>query len=348
MQIKVSAIVPVYNTEQYLVRCVDSLLRQTMKEMQIILVDDGSVDRSAALCDEYAARDERVLAIHQKNQGPAMARNAGLVQAKGEFVGFVDSDDYVLPEMFERLYEKAADLGADMALSGLRQVGGNLFASNEDVEICCFKKQEIFSGDTGRKKLLLGTVGSLPHEKQDSRYNFSVCKNIYKRKVIEEKGIRFEPERNLEDVLFALNFIPCIKLAVGVPGAFYCYCRNRASLSKAYQKGQFRQTREKAAEICRRLEKIVPEAEFRIYTDRMLQARARVAIVQEIQYAIERGERKKELYRKLKEICRDEELSGLLLRYPWHKLPVKQAIFACAMRYQMVRVLCLLTCLKQK
>lgn len=348
MKVKVSVIVPVYNTEQYLPRCIDSLLGQTLNELQIILVDDGSVDHSATLCDRYALQDERVQVIHQENQGSGMARNAGLAHARGEFIGFVDSDDYVLPEMFEKLYEKASQLEADMALSGLRQVDGNLFESKGEKEISCFKKQEIFFGSTGWKQLLLGTVGSLPHEEQDSNYNFSVCKNIYSRRIIEEKGIRFESERELEDVIFSLDFIPHVRLAVGVPGAFYCYCRNKSSLSRTYQKEQFKQTKKTALEICRRLEKVIPETEFRIYTDRMLQARARVAIVHEIRYAREHGVEKKVLYATLKGICRDEELSRLLRRYPWYKLPVKQAAFACAMRYQMVRGLCLLTWLKER
>ncbi len=351
MKAKVSIIVPVYNMEQYLPRCMESLLRQTMKELQIILVDDGSTDQSAALCDRYAAQDERVLSVHQKNQGPGMARNTGLTYAKGEFIGFVDSDDYVLPEMFERLYEKAAELGADMALSGMRQVGGNLFEGNGEKEICCFQKQEIFWGSTSWKQLLLGTVGSLPHEEQDSSYNFSVCKNIYSRKIIKENNILFESEKKEyleEDIFFALDFIPYIKLAVGVPGAFYCYVRKESSRSRSYQGDPFKRAKKLALEICKRLKQIMPEAEFQIYTDRMFQARARVAIVEKIRYARECGIEKRVLYGTLKEVCRDEELSGTLRRYPWYKLPVKQALFACAMRYRMVRALYLLTWLKER
>ena len=112
---KVSIIVPVYKVEPYLAECVDSLLRQTYREIEVILVDDGSPDNCGAMCDEYALRDSRVKVIHQKNQGPSVARNAGLDIAAGEFVGFVDSDDLVSEEYVEYLLKIAIENNANMA-----------------------------------------------------------------------------------------------------------------------------------------------------------------------------------------------------------------------------------------
>lgn len=116
----ISVIVPVYNTKAYLGRCVDSLLRQTYRDLEIILVDDGSTDGSGELCDSYAAGDERVRVFHKENGGSSSARNLGLDKAAGEYVGFVDSDDYVDPDMYERLYAgireyrvRAAQIGRD-------------------------------------------------------------------------------------------------------------------------------------------------------------------------------------------------------------------------------------------
>lgn len=101
---KVSVIVPVYNTEKHLHRCVDSLIKQTLSDIEIILVDDGSTDKSGIICDDYAAQDARVHVIHQQNGGVSSARNTGLAAASGEFIGFVDSDDWVELEMYESLY----------------------------------------------------------------------------------------------------------------------------------------------------------------------------------------------------------------------------------------------------
>ena len=100
---KVSVIVPVYNMEKYLSRCVDSILAQTYKNLEVILVDDGSKDSSPAICDQYSERDSRVKVVHKENGGLSSARNAGLDVATGDYIGFVDSDDYISPEMYSVL-----------------------------------------------------------------------------------------------------------------------------------------------------------------------------------------------------------------------------------------------------
>ncbi len=102
--IKVSIIVPIFNIESYLPRCIDSLITQTLKDIEIILVGDGSTDSCGSICDEYADRDDRILVIHKENGGLSDARNAGIDVAQGDFIGFVDGDDAVMPEMFEALY----------------------------------------------------------------------------------------------------------------------------------------------------------------------------------------------------------------------------------------------------
>lgn len=104
MNYKVSIIVPVYNTEKYLKKCVESLIQQTLSDIQIILVDDGSKDASGRICDDFAAGDERIQVIHKVNGGVSSARNAGLEIAQGEYVGFVDADDWVEPEAMSELY----------------------------------------------------------------------------------------------------------------------------------------------------------------------------------------------------------------------------------------------------
>lgn len=114
MQPQISVIVPVYNTEPYLKPCLDSLLAQTVPGLEILLVDDGSTDRSGAICDEYAEKDPRLTVIHQANGGVASARNAGLEAARGEWLGFVDADDWVEPDMFSGLLELALRTGADI------------------------------------------------------------------------------------------------------------------------------------------------------------------------------------------------------------------------------------------
>lgn len=119
MSTKVSVVVPVYNVEKYLNRCVKSIQNQTLKEIEIILVNDGSTDHSGAMCDEFATLDERIQVIHKENGGLTSAWKAGVERAQSDFVGFVDSDDWIDLDMFEKLYEKAVETNADLTICGL-------------------------------------------------------------------------------------------------------------------------------------------------------------------------------------------------------------------------------------
>lgn len=116
---KISVIVPVYRVEPYLNRCVQSIVDQTYRNLEIILVDDGSPDNCPAICDAWAAKDPRIKVIHKENGGLSDARNAGLAAAAGEYIGFLDSDDWVSPEMYQLLYENMAEHDSDIAACGV-------------------------------------------------------------------------------------------------------------------------------------------------------------------------------------------------------------------------------------
>lgn len=113
----ISVIIPVYKVEKYLNQCVESVLTQSLSDIEVILVDDGSPDNCPDMCDAYAAMDARIRVIHQKNLGLAGARNTGFRIAKGEYVAFLDSDDYVLPDAFAKLHAKAVEYDADIVFS---------------------------------------------------------------------------------------------------------------------------------------------------------------------------------------------------------------------------------------
>ena len=114
----ISVIVPIYRVEPYLRQCVKSILDQTYRDIEVLLIDDGSPDRCGEICDEYARKDNRVRVFHTENQGLSAARNLGLREAKGEFIGFVDSDDWIEPDMYEVLLKRMQDTGADIGVSG--------------------------------------------------------------------------------------------------------------------------------------------------------------------------------------------------------------------------------------
>lgn len=119
---KISIIVPVYNVEKYLEKCVRSILAQTFTDFELILVDDGSPDSSGAMCDQFAKQDERVKVIHKENGGLSDARNAGIEIATGEYLGFIDSDDYIADDMYELLYTNIVKEDADLSICGIYDV----------------------------------------------------------------------------------------------------------------------------------------------------------------------------------------------------------------------------------
>ncbi len=115
----ISIIVPVYNVQLFLRECIDSLITQTYPNLEIILVDDGSTDASGEICDEYASKDERIIVVHKQNGGLSEARNIGIDKATGRYIGFVDSDDWISPDMYERLWKRITTGNHDIAVCGL-------------------------------------------------------------------------------------------------------------------------------------------------------------------------------------------------------------------------------------
>lgn len=124
---KVSVVVPIYNVEKYLEECVDSILAQTLKDIEVILVDDGSPDGSPAIVDKYAKQDKRVVAVHRKNGGYSKAVNYGIEIAKGEYIGIIESDDWIEPDMYEKLYESATTYNTDVAKAEFYLYNSTLF-----------------------------------------------------------------------------------------------------------------------------------------------------------------------------------------------------------------------------
>ena len=336
-QPKVSIVVPVYNTEKYLRRCMDSITNQTLKDIEIIIIDDGSKENCAALCDEISKTDSRIKVVHKENGGLGFARNSGIEAATGEYIGFVDSDDYIERSMYETLYNAAKKNNADLCLSGICFVGGNMFSKlGTDTKKVYFEEETVFKKED-MKKLLLGVVGALPHEPDDSRYGVSVCKNIFKTSVIRERKIEFLSERKIlsEDTLFMVDFIKSSQSAVGVPGAYYCYCRNEDSLSKSYNKERFEKSIVFLDELEKRISDTVKKEEYKIYLDRLTQGFGRILCSQEIMHARDEKIKFSHLKKRLKEICTEDKIQNVLKSYPWYRLPVKQAAFAFTMKYKL-------------
>ena len=184
-QHKVSVIIPVYKTEPYLRKCVDSVVNQTYRNLEIILVDDGSPDGCGAICDEYASKDDRVKAIHQENGGASRARNAGLDVATGDYVGFVDSDDWIEPDMYELLLNNALAYQAEISMCGETMYEG---------------ETESNGSPTNGETVVLDRITALKLTADGGSMGM-IWNKIFCRSVIED--VRFDPNYPCsEDLLF--------------------------------------------------------------------------------------------------------------------------------------------------
>jgi glycosyltransferase involved in cell wall biosynthesis len=187
----VSVIVPVYNVEKYLCKCLDSIIQQTYKDLEIILVDDGSTDSSGLICDDYAAHDNRVHVIHKKNEGLSEARNSGLEICSGDYIGFVDSDDWIATDMFEKLVKFVKCENLDVAMCGVADVWPEHVVKTPSF-----------------KKVILTNVNDIISEILVNRHGgtaIPVWCRIYKSSLF--KTVKFEKERFYEDGFYLLKWI---------------------------------------------------------------------------------------------------------------------------------------------
>lgn len=207
----ISVIVAVYNIEEYLPRCVDSILAQTYRQLEIILVDDGSKDRSGQICDDYAARDARIRVIHKKNGGLSDARNAGLDIAAGAYIGFVDGDDWIEPDMYYAMYEACKAAGAQMAACRYKQI----------------TKSGIIDASGGNSVSLSRVEALEIYVTGDERYQIynSVWSKLFARTLIQD--MRFPVGKNSEDIMFTTKAFCRIERLAYLDKAYYNYVLDR-------------------------------------------------------------------------------------------------------------------------
>lgn len=208
-KIKVSIIVPVYNVEKYLKRCLDSITNQTLKELEIICINDGSTDNSLKILKQYAHKDKRISIINKQNEGLSVARNTGMEAASGEYIGFVDSDDWVDLNYFEKLYTAAEKYNCDMAASGIIR----LHKWNKKFHL---KFEEEKVADNTDEKFEICDVPELSY----------VWNKIYKRESFMSKNLRFEEGIFFEDVIMTPKILYSLGKLVTVPDTYYYYWRN--------------------------------------------------------------------------------------------------------------------------
>lgn len=232
MKPKISIIVPVYNVELYLKRCIDSLVNQTIKEIEIILVDDESTDNCPQICDEYALRDNRIQVIHKKNGGLGYARNSGLEIATGEYVTFVDSDDFMSLGAYEMVY----DIASTQHLDACYFKACRFMQDGTTFPMPSVYKHFSAEGKNEISSFLLDMVGPKPEEKVDEKFSMSVCMGIFRLELLKEHHLCFVSERKIasEDLIFSVDFLQYARKIRVVPYILYHYFINPNSITTTY------------------------------------------------------------------------------------------------------------------
>ena len=223
---QVSVIIPIYNMEKYLARCLDSVVNQTLKDIEIICVDDGSEDRSPEILSQYAVKDERIKVITQANRGVSCARNAGLESAKGRYIGFVDSDDWIEPETYEMALGKMTEYpDVGFVCWGIRGVPG------EDGESFLKHKKPYMTAIEGKRELN-DYICLLTKE--------NACDKLFKREIIQQNNIRFPQEILFgEDRCFVWCYFASCRYAYFLDRYFYCYFKRKNSATGLSEQKKF-------------------------------------------------------------------------------------------------------------
>ncbi len=211
---KISVIVPVYNSSKYLRKCIESILNQTYKNLEIILVNDGSMDESGIICDEYAAKDDRIIAIHQQNAGASVARNRGLDICTGNYIGFVDGDDWIAENMYEFLYTALLNYNADISICGYYiedEKNGVYGARNDNGEVTVYDSRE-----------------AIREVIKDEKIYSNFWDKLYRREMFRE--LRFRKGIILEDIATMYKIFMHAKKIVACNVPQYYYYQRKDSL----------------------------------------------------------------------------------------------------------------------
>lgn len=218
MRPMVSIVVPIYNAEQYLRRCVDSILNQEYTDFELLLVNDGSTDASGDICEEYGDRDPRVIVIQKENTGVSDSRNRALDRARGKYLQFLDSDDWITPDATRLFVRAAEEYGCDMVISDFYRVVGERLSTKGDIEEEGVLTREEFAAHM--------------MENPADFYYGVLWNKLYRRDIVEEHNLRMDTDINwCEDFMFNLEYIRYAKVFYALHAPIYYYVKRKGSLA---------------------------------------------------------------------------------------------------------------------
>ncbi len=210
---KISIVVPIYNVEKYLKKCIDSIRVQTFEDFELLLVDDGSPDNCGEICDRYAKEDSRIKVIHKKNGGLSDARNAGIDIARGDYIGFIDSDDFIENDMYQTLYDLVKNADADMAVCGVYNV---------------YTQKTVTQYD-GDETFVCNNEEAFNYILQGTKIPATICNKLIKREIFD--NIRFPVGRLYEDAFITKEIIQVVKTVAVTTAPKYYYIHREGSIT---------------------------------------------------------------------------------------------------------------------
>lgn len=251
----VSIVVPVYKTEKYLDNCIESVVNQTYRNLEIILVDDGSPDHCPEICDRWAVQDNRVKVIHKHNEGLGMARNTGIENATGEYICFFDSDDYLDARTIEEVYHAAVEESFDVVAFGFHTTNdaGDVIAS-----FAPMMERSGYYGPEVQEAFLPELIAPNPNGDGKRRLYMSACMMLFSMEVIKRNKWLFVSEKKIisEDVYSLLDLFQYVRSVRILSEAFYYYRTNTSSVSRSYQPDRYRRIRHfylESKSLCQKL-----------------------------------------------------------------------------------------------
>lgn len=250
-----SIIVPVYNVKEYLDRCIASVLKQTYRYIEVILVDDGSTDGSGELCDKWAMVDTRIRVIHKENAGLGNARNTGMHYAIGDYIYFLDSDDYIATETIEECLKCAIKESADLVTFGYYSVNSN----GQKKQYTPALKKYVYEHEEVINFILPELISENHKTGIKTNLWMSACGCVYSKRLIDMINWRFVSEREFisEDIYSLLLLYKHVEKMIVLPKSYYYYCENNTSLTHTYRKDRFEKINDfydKCIKLCDKLQ----------------------------------------------------------------------------------------------
>lgn len=333
----VSLVVPVYNVEKYLTRCIHSLLDQAYTNIEVNLIDDGSTDNSGALCDYYKENDKRIRVIHQKNKGLGETRNTGIEQLSGKYVLFIDSDDYIDADAILTLVELAEKYQADVVTTRF------IYDDHEETSMI---KTGIYSGSYEIKNLLVHMLGS--RRQFEDQLNVSAATKLYSVELIKRAGIRFPSEKKLiwEDLAFNIELFPFCERVYVSDYAYYHYCYNENSLTHKYIPDKFSRVITMYDFIYEKLFELEMPDEAYTRTNNTFMGNVRTCMKLEAYYAKQNGYRC--AVNAIRTMCDDARLQRLVKSAEREDMNMQQRIFKVFIERKMPLMLLLLAYIQNK